>query len=338
MYRLKVTTLIKHFNGWLICLSIPLVFMVGHAGWPRLRMILSSPFFLLFFLSYFFLYYLHTYYLFPQLYLKKHWTKYFSVMASLLALFYYLQPFDLLFVYVLAPPGMQRQGFDIVSIFLWILTIALSVAIESTHRWHLTEQWALRAEAGKASAELAFLKAQINPHFLFNTLNNIYSLAVTKKENTAECLLKLSNILRYITDEVHQEMVPLQLEVSCIQDFIDLQQIRLGDNMQVHFNIHGNISHCNIIPLILMTFVENAFKYGTSNREQGTICISLNVTDHQLKFYCRNTCFHMKRPDNSSGIGIANSRHRLELLYPDKHVLNIDVTQEHYTVDLTLHH
>jgi two-component system LytT family sensor kinase len=106
--------------------------------------------------------------------------------------------------------------------------------------------------------------------------------------------------------------------------------------MQVTLIINGNVNHCSIIPLILMTFVENAFKYGISNRQQGTILISLNVTDHQLLFYCRNTCFYTKQPSNSSGIGIANTRQRLKLLYPDKHVLNIDVTHEYYAVDLTL--
>src|SRR6185295_1741253 len=109
-------------------------------------------------------------------------------------------------------PGPKSMRIDIVSIFLYIMTIALGMAIQVTRQWRTSLQQVARAEADKAQAELSFLKAQINPHFLFNTLNNIYTLAITKNEKTADSIMKLSNIMRYVTDDVSEHFVPLQLE------------------------------------------------------------------------------------------------------------------------------
>ena len=125
-------------------------------------------------------------------------------------------------------PGRRRPQFDIVSINLCFLTIALSIAVISFRQLRKTKEKALEAEAKKAQAELSFLKAQINPHFLFNTLNNIYALANTNQENTAPAILKLSNILRYVTEEVSDDFVPLANEINCIKDYIDLQRMRVS--------------------------------------------------------------------------------------------------------------
>lgn len=125
------------------------------------------------------------------------------------------------------PPANERAGahFDVVSVFLFFMLVALGVAIQTVERLHNSEKRALQAETDKANAEFSFLKAQINPHFLFNTLNNIYSLAVTESEHTPDAIMKLSNIMRYVTDEVTEDRVPLESEAACIQDYIDLQRL-----------------------------------------------------------------------------------------------------------------
>ena len=149
------------------------------------------------------------------------------------------------------------------------MMVALSMAIKMTQQWRTTQQRALQAEADKAtaeadkaSAELSFLKAQINPHFLFNILNNIYSLAITQNENTASAILKLSNTMRYLTDEVKADYVPLKREVDYIQDYIDLQRLRLSKKVKLDFSVEGDLENKKIAPLILITFVENVLFSG----------------------------------------------------------------------------
>jgi two-component system LytT family sensor kinase len=235
-------------------------------------------------------------------------------------------------------PGRGRaRRFDITSLFLFVMIMALSTAIKTVQQWQATEQRVISAEAEKASAELSFLKAQINPHFLFNTLNNIYSLAVSNNPNTAESIMKLSNIMRYVTDDVTEDFVSLQSEVACIEDYIDLQRLRLGSKTEVNFNITGIIEQQKIAPLLLMTFVENVFKYGVSKQHESAIDINLRVANNTIIFMCVNLVFERKENIERTGIGIANTKKRLEQLYPGRHILNINNHNNQFRVVLTLH-
>lgn len=211
-----------------------------------------------------------------------------------------------------------------------------STAIEIIKQWRTTEQRAARAEADKANSELSFLKAQINPHFLFNTLNNIYTLAVTKNENAPVAIMKLSNIMRYITDEVTQDYVPLQLEIECAANYIDIQRMRLNNKADVDFSVTGNSEGKQIAPLILMSFIENVFKYGTSSHEPSTIIIRLIITEKTITFYSQNKLFSNLRKVERTGIGITNTKRRLEHLYPKKYLLNITTENDFYCVHLIL--
>ncbi|MBL7747820.1 MAG: sensor histidine kinase [Chitinophagaceae bacterium] len=219
---------------------------------------------------------------------------------------------------------------------MFVTIWSLSTAIPVARRWRNTEQRMLQAEAEKAQAELSFLKSQVNPHFLFNTLNNIYSLAVTKNENTAPSIMKLSNIMRYVTDEIQSDYVPLDSEINCMQDYIDLQRMRLGDKMQVQLSITGTTIDKKIAPLILMTFTENVFKYGVSSHEPSVITIRLTADAYNITFFCQNRLFDGRRNTERTGIGIPNARKRLEHLYPDKHFLDINTENGLFTVQLTL--
>jgi two-component system LytT family sensor kinase len=161
-------------------------------------------------------------------------------------------------------PRMPMKPLDSTSLFIFLMIMALSTAIKTVQQWQLTEQRAARAEADKTSAELSFLKAQINPHFLFNTLNNIYTLAAIKDDNAADSIMKLSNIMRYVTDDVTEDFVPLQSEIDCISDYIELQRLRIGNNTRINFEVKGDIDRKKIAPLVMMTFIENVFKYGVT--------------------------------------------------------------------------
>lgn len=234
------------------------------------------------------------------------------------------------------PPNAGRPGIDIVSVILFLMVGSVSTALQIVKQWRTTEHRAVQAEADKATTELSFLKAQINPHFLFNTLNNIYSLVVTKNDNAPNAIMKLSHIMRYVTDEVTQDYVPLEWEVECINHYIDLQRMRLNEKTHVDFTISGNIEGKQIPPLILMTFIENVFKYGISSHESTTIIIKLGTKTEAIEFFCQNKIFHKQQEVVRKGIGIENIKKRLNQLYPDKHRLNIDVSDDLFTVTLTL--
>ncbi len=216
------------------------------------------------------------------------------------------------------------------------MIMALSTAIKIIQQWQITEQRAVRAEADKASAELSFLKAQINPHFLFNTLNNIYTLAVMKDEHAPDSIMKLSNIMRYVTDDATANFVPLQDEINCINDYIELQRLRIGEKTAIDLYISGDIENKQIAPLILMTFIENVFKYGISKHTRSAIVIKIIGNETGISFFCQNRIFPEKDEKQRTGIGLKNTRQRLDHLYPGGYKLNIDTEAQLYTVKLML--
>jgi len=230
----------------------------------------------------------------------------------------------------------HHRSLDTISLFIFIMIMALSTAIKIIQQWRLTERRAIRAEADKTTAELSFLKAQINPHFLFNTLNNIYTLAVIKDDHAADSIMKLSNIMRYVTDDVVDDLVLLQSEVDCISDYIELQRLRISDHTTVSFIIEGNVEGKKIAPLVLMTFIENVFKYGVSKHEKTTIDINIRVSDTDISFFCRNHVFMNRDENQPTGIGIKNTRQRLNHLYPGSHLLNIWSENDQHSVQLII--
>ncbi len=222
---------------------------------------------------------------------------------------------------------------DIVSLFMFIIIIAISISTDVSKRLRIAAQQAAKAETEKANAELSMLKAQVNPHFLFNTLNNIYSLAVRHDENTAESIMKLSNIMRYATDDVLENFVPLQKEIDCIADFIDLQKLRIGNKVKVQFEVKGDAEGRNIAPFVLLTFVENTFKYGISKQAMAPIIIQVNIEDDGIRFFCSNP-FSDRKQDDRKGTGIGNVKKRLSFLYPNKHVLSVFTQNNLFIVQL----
>ena len=366
-----------HLTGWVLFQGLPLVFLLSQSRAADLLTILSSWQYWQFCLYFLVVFYLHTYFLLPELFASKKKPVYFILMLLLLLSVFRLQPFEKLMnatrnrngmEFRMPPPGErsdsgrwqrgtgehfhfspgekpksmgQRRGgaggIDIISIILFIMIITLSVAIDVTRRWRETVERASRAETDKANAELSFLKAQINPHFLFNTLNNIYSMAVTKNENTANTIMKLSNIMRYVTDDVNEDFVSLQSEVDCITDYIDLQKLRIGKKVSLAFSVTGDLDNKKIAPLILMTFIENVFKYGTSNHEHSNIEIKLIAGEGRIDFYSQNPLFVKDSNIERTGIGIDNTRKRLEHLYPGKHKLEIKRQDGAFIVQLSLY-
>jgi two-component system LytT family sensor kinase len=188
-------------------------------------------------------------------------------------------------------------------------------------------------------SELQFLKSQVNPHFLFNNLNNLYAYAIENSPKTPEIILELSSVLRYMLYDCQVELVALTKEVEQMQNFINLNELQIEERGEIKIetkNIRGNYK---IAPLILIVFIENAFKHSTASlTENIKIDISVELLDRGiLKFICKNNHQPQSNTDNlTHGIGLANVRKRLELLYPNAHQLIITGDENWYEVDLEI--
>lgn len=196
-----------------------------------------------------------------------------------------------------------------------------------------------RLEKEKLQAEMRALKAQIDPHFLLNTLNNLYSLALDGDARTAELLLRLSQSMRYRLYECGEDKVSLQGEIDFIRNYLELQQLRLGHPPNIHWQIEGPVEGKRIAPLLLMPFIENAFKHGLrGNYDRAFLHIGLWVAGEELQFNVENSkpLRQEDAPARTPGIGLQNTQKRLELLYPDQHQLKITDEPTTFTVNLRL--
>lgn len=215
------------------------------------------------------------------------------------------------------------------------LFIFMSVVLKFSIDWFLNERIQRDLENQRLTAELAFLKSQINPHFLFNSLNSIYSLAYQHSDNTPGAILKLSEIMRYMLYESNDNKVALEKELQYLQNYIDLQKIRFGDKAFIDFKIQGKVDDQRIVPLLLIAFIENAFKHGVANDAASAIKLLINIEDTRLYFYIRNKK-HSNNRDAAGGIGLSNVKRRLDLLYPGKYNLDIRDEIDTYTCELSL--
>lgn len=176
----------------------------------------------------------------------------------------------------------------------------------------------------KQASELNFLKAQVNPHFLFNTLNNLYGLSRKKDEATSQYILKLANMMRYVLQECSSEDIAIVKEVDLIKSYIELEQLRFDDRLKVNFDHSIDQEAQKIAPMILLPFVENAFKHGVSEtRFETSIDIQLHLKNGHLTFLVRNTCDAPNEGDLPEGIGLCNVRRQLELIYGKRHQLEL---------------
>jgi len=294
--------------------------------------------------------YSFNYYLIPKLYLKK---KYLKFTVLLIVYIYVFSTFARLCKIYVAEP-ITRVGAFRKETILEILTdpvyimavyfpsvylvVLIMFAIKS-FRDRAEERHRLEVlEKEKANTELKFLKAQIHPHFLFNTLNSIYSLTLAKSDAAPEVVLKLSDLLDYMLYQCNHDRVSLNKEIALIQGYMDLEKIRYGDQLQLQFHHEIDTDGYTIAPLILLSFVENAFKHGASkNPVNPAIKIELKVVDHQLSFSVINTVVATENSEEKhEGIGNSNSKRQLELHYPEAHTLTIDEQNDSYSISLNI--
>ncbi|HEA28911.1 MAG TPA: sensor histidine kinase, partial [Leeuwenhoekiella sp.] len=219
--------------------------------------------------------------------------------------------------------------------------LSFVTAIKITADFLRESSRAARLEKVQMETELRFLRSQISPHFFFNTLNNIYSLSLENSTKTPDVVLKLSELMRYLVYETKPNKQCLKKEILCIQNYLDLERIRYGALLNIDLSISGDIEDKKIAPMLLIPFVENAFKHG-ANKNIGEVCIKIDfiIQDDFLFFKIRNTATsesYVQKLENAGGIGIENVKKRLELGYAkDEYQLEIHNLKNEFIVDLKL--
>jgi len=219
-----------------------------------------------------------------------------------------------------------------------LFVVAMAGIGKFTFDWFDNQRIRMELEKQNLTSELAFLKSQINPHFLFNTLNNIHTLAYKKSDGAPEAIMKLSDLMRYMIYESDVEFVPLEREVQHLKSFITLQELRFKSEEIVEFSFEGDLSQRQIAPLVLLPFVENAFKHGFDLNRKGAIRIRLTVGT-KLIFEVTNplTPSGMSvNKDQVGGIGLDNIKRRLDLIYEGEHTLLVDESSDSFTVTLSI--
>ena len=235
------------------------------------------------------------------------------------------------------PPAILFLG---QSMLLMGLTVALSVAIKMTENWYKTEREKRELEKARTEAELQNLKNQLNPHFLFNTLNNIYSLIAIDPERAQLAVQDLSRLLRHVLYDNTQDMIPLEREFDFTRSYIKLMSLRLSKNTTLEVHIPETGKGLTVAPLLFIPLVENAFKHGVSTMRDSYIRITIEIPpdDDRLECVVENTNFPKKDNDRSgSGIGLQNLRRRLELLYPGRYSFEAAPRGERFLARLIIH-
>lgn len=322
--------ILYHIIAWLLFFSLPIL-----STWPNSAALIRLPrppgIFWVSSLLQLMLFYGTAYWLMPGFYLKKkYWWFALGVFGLLLMRGLVLS--------AIPPPEFPRMpmpslprptGFGLSRIFLifpGFATIALSMGFRLVIEHRKVEQEQKDRETETLRSELRFLRSQISPHFLFNVLNSLTSLARKKSDLLEPSLIKLSELMRYTLYETEQDLIPLENEIDYIESYIQLQQLRFDTHMQMNIKIdRSGMSQYQIAPMLLIPLIENAFKYGSQVLASPSISLSLYLKqDKRLVLHIKNTCTAANQPfdsDAATGLGLTNLRRRLALLYPGRATL-----------------
>ncbi len=276
----------------------------------------------------------------PRFLYKKKYTLFALFFLAAVIVSSFLKMWQLLAVlgdsYLIEGSSVKEKVYNnfVTQFFLVLASIGLKSVVDYLQLQNKMAQMAKE----KAEAELNFLKSQINPHFLFNSLNAVYFLIDKGNRTARTALLKFSDMLRYQLYECNGEKIPIEKEISYLKDYVALQQLRVPDNTDIQFNCEGAVENFSIEPLLLIPFVENSFKHLShfTTDKENKVHISLSRNNGSMQFSVFNTTEHNSSKPKEGGIGLVNVKKRLELLYPDKHQVSITEDEDWFRVDLTL--
>lgn len=326
---------VYHGLFWLALLG--LLFWTDYAPGMDWWFVLSNELINLLFFAV--LVYFNLLYLIPR-YLARHALLYLGLVLVACAV---VTPIRVLVLY-LKFSGQPEWQQALVDAQLNLYAGSVLVTLTSTVLRVITDWWRYQQEkqilqTQTIQSELRFLKSQINPHFLFNTLNNLYALTLKKSDKAPEIVLKLSEIMRYMLYDCNERQVPLEREVQYIHNYLALERLRQPKGADIQFVAEGHISDQMIAPLIFVPFLENSFKHGLNHhtRGGGYVRLRLRVEGKQLEFFIENNKPEPPPPPSASGgIGLANVRQRLDLLYPGKYTMDIQDDPDRYAVTLRM--
>jgi len=277
----------------------------------------------------------------PRLLLKERYLRFCFVLLAWAIFGWFLN--YLFRAYIFIPmqeyvniPGIERNAWQPSSFLVLTTTAGITGGIYLFKHWVIKQQQWLRAEKEKTTAELQLLKAQVHPHFLFNTLNNIYSFALHKSPKAPDLILKLSSLLSYMLYDCRSDEVFLEKEVEILKNYIDLEKERYGNRIDISLNIEGDIKGKIIAPLLLLPFVENAFKHGTAEQLDKP-WLSLDLVVAQNRMHCKIVNSKSETViSNNGGLGIENAKKRLMIFYPGCHEIKITNEDSYFVVSLSL--
>jgi sensor histidine kinase YesM len=298
-------------------------------------------------------FYVNSFILVPKILLKNKTSIYFLIITGVVATVVLLNIYvdEWLHIHRLMDIAFHKSGpprkshgrdhnWDFFMLANVALVLGISTSITAIQKWQKDKQLHQDMEQERVSSELSFLKAQINPHFFFNTLNNIYALTHINAEVSRKAIHQLSRMMRYVLYDTQNSTTLLSQEIAFIKDYIDLMKLRLTDVVKIDFSTPAALKDMGIAPMIFLPFIENAFKHGVSATQPSYINITVNQKDTTIELNVVNTI--IKEQNNNleegSGIGLNNTRRRLDLLYPGKYTLliNESTTENAYLVNLTL--
>lgn len=335
--KVKPFTIAMHALVWVLLLVIPYITtdqvfdsLAPASGMKYLLLcfILSTVLIIIFYFNYFFL--------IPKFLLtKKYWLYFLFLLLAIASVILFS---GVIFIFSDFNPKTLAKTNPVIekiipviiinALLLWLLSIASSILWAAYSRLKQTER-------EKLSAQIASLKSQINPHFLFNTLNNIYATAIDTTPKAADMVDKLSEMMRYTMKDTQQDLVLLEDEINYVNNYIELQKLRLDRSVKLEYYSLENIPSLQIAPMLLIPFVENAFKHGVNSEQKSHIKIemTMNKTEFQLRVV-NNKVNVQKDIAEKSGLGIDNTKHRLNLIYPSNHLLVINDTEKEFSVSL----
>ena len=325
-YKRKWVIVLLHTAVWLLIFLLPLLLSQSiqhshkaHVDFDRTLFIYLNLFTDIIWIT---LFYLNAFVLIPKFIYRRKLSFYALVQLIIIAV---SAIFQWLFSTFIIKIPFYLNGFVLFNIFPYLFILACSTAYRMIQDRMEAERLLKERENENLKTELSFLRSQVSPHFMFNVLNNMVSMARKKSDLLEPSLIKLSSLMRYMLYETDEQKVPLEKEVEYLQSYIDLQQQRFGKKLTVKVDIDIHDCCYEIEPMLLIPFIENAFKHGTGMIEEPTICVQLKADDGILQLTVQNkfNCKTTEVKDKASGIGLTNVKRRLNLLYGKNHSLQI---------------